>query len=255
MHANERLRYSRQIFLPQVQAGGQERLLAARALIVGIGGLGSPAAMYLAAAGVGHLVLSDFDRVELSNLQRQIVHRTGHLGEAKVVAARETLQALNPGVDVTAIDGHLEGEDLLDVVRQADVVLDCCDNFETRLAINDACFRVLTPLVSGAAIRFEGQLSVFDPRRADGPCYRCLFGDGSGPGESCEAEGIMAPVVGTIGTLQALEAIKVLLGIGQPLHGRLLLFDGEAMEWRSLRLRKDPDCRICGQARGTTGLG
>lgn len=238
-------RYSRQIFLDQVGAAGQQRLLQARALIIGMGGLGSPAAMYLAAAGVGQLVLNDFDRVELSNLQRQVIHRMTSIGEAKVLAASETIRALNPDIDVVTIDGHLDGDDLLEEIARADVVLDCCDNFETRLAVNAACFSVGTPLVSGAAIRFEGQVSVFDPGDTESPCYHCLFGDVQGPGDSCDAEGIMAPVVGIVGTMQALEAIKVLLNIGTTLRGRLLLLDGEAMEWRTLNLPKDPTCTVC----------
>lgn len=237
--------YSRQVRLHQVGRKGQQRLLASSALVVGMGGLGSPAAMYLAAAGVGHLVISDFDRVEPSNLQRQIVHRTADVGEPKAFSAQATLKALNPDVRVTALDWQLDEGELEEQVGAADVVLDCSDNFPTRFALNEACVRTGTPLVSGAAIRLEGQISTFMPAREDSPCYRCLYADGGEMAETCSQEGILAPVVGVIGTLQAVEAIKVLLDIGDTLCGRLLLFDAMELEWRTIRLRKNPNCPVC----------
>ena len=241
------IHYSRQVRLPQVGEQGQRRLLASKALIVGMGGLGSPAAMYLAAAGVGHLVISDYDRVEPSNLQRQIAHRAADIGEPKAFSARATLEALNPDVRVVALDWQLDEAELEDEVRAADVVLDCSDNFPTRFALNKASVRTSTPLVVGAAIRMEGQLSTFVPAREDSPCYRCLYTGGGEMAETCSQEGVLAPLVGVIGTLQAVEAIKVLLGIGEILCGRLLLFDATELEWRTLRLRKNPNCRVCGK--------
>jgi molybdopterin/thiamine biosynthesis adenylyltransferase len=245
----ERLRYSRQMRLPGVGEDGQRRLLAARVLIIGVGGLGSPAAMYLAAAGVGHLVLSDFDRVELSNLQRQIVHRSSDVGRLKTESAKENLLGLNPEVQVTAIDWELDGADLADEVARANVVLDCSDNFPTRFAVNAACVRAGTPLVTAAAIRMEGQVTTVLPGVPDAPCYRCLYRDDRQEmAESCAAEGVLAPVVGILGCIQATEAVKVLLGLGDTLSGFLLVLDAATMEWRKLRLRKDPQCPVCGHA-------
>ncbi len=240
------LRYSRQILLPQIGIEGQQRLLAARVLIIGVGGLGSPVAMYLAASGVGHLVLVDHDKVELSNLQRQIVHTTDRIGVAKVVSAQQMLQALNPEVLVTAIAGQLDPEALVEQVQLADAVVDCSDNFATRFALNRVCVANKTPLISGAAIRLEGQVAVFRSDRADSPCYRCLYKDMDELGESCSQTGVLAPLVGIIGSIQATETIKVLLDIGETLAGRLLLLDAFGMEWRSIKLRKDPDCPVCG---------
>lgn len=246
MNDEQLLRYSRQILLPQVGAEGQQRLLESRVLIIGVGGLGSPAAMYLAAAGVGHLVLSDFDRVDLSNLQRQIAHDSRDLGRPKVDSARDTLLALNPDVQVTALPEALEGEALLEQVTAADVVVDASDNFATRFALNAACVKARTPLVSGAAIRLEGQVAVFRPDRDDSPCYRCLYRDDAAePEQACTQTGVLAPLVGIIGSVQAMETIKVLLGVGESLTGRLLLLDGEAMNWRTLKLTKDPACPVC----------
>lgn len=246
MDAQQSERYSRQLLLPQIDAQGQQRLAESRALVIGLGGLGSPAAMYLAASGVGRLVLVDYDQVELSNLQRQVLHRTRHIGEAKVEAARETLLEINPDIRIDAVNGQLEGEALRAQVQAADVVLDCSDNLPTRFAVNAACFATGTPLVSGAAIRFEGQLSVYIPERPDSPCYRCLYGDAEGPGDECSRIGVFAPVVGTIGTLQAAEALKVLLNAGEPLCGRVAHLDGLTMEWRTMRLKRNPDCPVCG---------
>jgi adenylyltransferase/sulfurtransferase len=200
--------------------------------------------MYLAAAGIGHLVISDFDRVESSNLQRQIVHRSTDIGEAKALSASRTIKALNPDVRVTAVDWQFDDEELEDQVRQADVVLDCSDNFPTRFTLNQACVKAATPLVSGAAIRMEGQLTTFLCQQAS-PCYRCLYREEGGDYETCAAEGILAPVVGVIGTLQAVEAIKILTGVGETLCGRLLLFDAAAMVFQTLKLPKDPGCPVC----------
>jgi adenylyltransferase/sulfurtransferase len=238
------LRYSRQIMLPAIAIEGQERLRQSHALIIGLGGLGSPASMFLAAAGVGCLTLVDFDTVDLSNLQRQIVHTTERIGMPKVESARRSLQALNPDVEIRCIARQLEHGELTEQVLKADVVIDCSDNFATRFAVNRACFAVGVPLVAGAAIRWEGQVSVFSG--TEGPCYQCLYPEQGQLEETCSANGILAPVVGMIGSLQATEAIKLLTNAGVPLHGRLLLLDALTMEWRNLKLRADPACPICG---------
>ncbi|MGH8453647.1 MAG: HesA/MoeB/ThiF family protein [Nevskiales bacterium] len=236
-------RYSRQMILPQVDTHGQQTLLDSQALVIGVGGLGSAAATYLAAAGVGQLTLVDRDRVELSNLQRQIAHRHQDIGRPKAESARDTLLALNPEVRVTAINSRLDETLLTKLVGAADVVLDCSDNFPTRFALNRACVTAHKPLVSGAAIRLEGQVAVFRP---GGPCYQCLFRDEAGEvSESCEQAGILGPLVGVIGSLQALEAIKLLLGLGETLEGRLLLFDAEHARFRELKLKRDPRCPTC----------
>ena len=245
MTDDELLRYSRQILLPEFDIDGQERLRRSRALIVGLGGLGSPVAMYLAAAGVGRLTLVDFDRVDLSNLQRQIVHRTADIGRLKVESARDTLLALNPSVAVMTLPQALDEAELREQVRQADVVVDACDNLPTRLAINAACVRAGVPLVSGAAIRLEGQVLVWRPGE-EGACYRCLYRDADAAPETCAQTGVLAPVVGIVGSIQALEAIKVLTDFGETLAGRLLLLDAKRMEWRTLKVRRDPACPVCG---------
>lgn len=247
MDDSQLLRYSRQIMLPQLDALGQQKLLDATALIIGLGGLGSPAAMYLAAAGVGHLILVDFDKVELTNLQRQIVHKTDDIGRLKVESAKDTLSQLNPEIRITTIAQKLESDALTEQVRQADIVLDGSDNFATRFAVNDACVATQTPLVSGAAIRMEGQISVY-LNDGNGPCYRCLYKDEGELDNSCSENGVLAPVVGIIGSIQATEAIKIITGMGENLHGRLLLLDAMSMEWRTLTLQKDPACPVCGQA-------
>jgi len=241
----ELLRYSRQIMLPQVDAAGQQRLAESHALVVGLGGLGSPIAMYLAAAGVGHLTLNDIDAVDLSNLQRQVVHATEDIGRPKVESARDRLRALNPLVQVEIIATRLSPDELRNQVRQADVVLDGTDNFATRFALNTACIATRTPLVSGAAVRFDGQVTVFDPRLQSSPCYRCLYKEGTEEEARCTENGVLAPLVGIIGTIQANEALKLLLDIGDPLVGRLLVLDALRMEWRTLRLRRDPACPAC----------
>ena len=246
MNEEQLERYSRHITLPHVDAAGQRRLMAARVLIVGMGGLGSPIVIYLAAAGVGTLVLVDYDTVELSNLQRQVVHRTADVGRPKVESAHDHLLELNPHITAVTINGQLEGAALDEQVRSADVVVDASDNFQTRFALNAACVRSRVPLVSGAAIRMEGQVTVFLNERPDAPCYRCLYRDEGGEGDTCSLTGVLAPVVGIIGTVQATEVLKVLLGIGDTLGGRLLLLDALNMEWRTLKLRKDPACPVCG---------
>jgi adenylyltransferase/sulfurtransferase len=250
MNDNDLLRYSRQILLPQIDVRGQERLMAARFLVVGAGGLGSPAAMYLAAAGIGQLVIADHDNVELSNLQRQLLHHDKDLGRSKVDSARDSLVAINPQLRVTALHTRLAGEQLVHEVSAADVVVDCSDNFSTRFAINAACVAHRTALVSGAAVRFEGQLSAFDARDDNSPCYACLYRAGEEADQTCAENGVLAPVVGAIGTLQALEAIKLHLGLGTSLVGRLVLFDGLAHEWRTLKLPRDPACPVCSKRPG-----
>ncbi|OHC71404.1 MAG: molybdopterin biosynthesis protein MoeB [Rhodocyclales bacterium GWA2_65_20] len=242
------LRYSRHILLPQIGVEGQEKLVAARALVVGAGGLGSPAAYYLASAGVGTLVLADGDRVDLTNLQRQILHRTDALGWPKAESGQRTLLGINPECRVVAITERLEGAALDAEIAQADVVLDCCDNFATRHAVNRACVAHRVPLVSGAAIRFDGQVAVFDSRRDDAPCYHCLFPEGQDVEEvRCAVMGVFAPLTGIVGTVQAAEALKLLIGCGESLAGRLLLLDGLGMEWRSISVPRDPGCTVCGR--------
>ena len=241
----ELLRYSRQIMLPGFGIEGQERLRAASVLVVGLGGLGSPVAMYLAAAGVGRLVLADFDAVDLSNLQRQILHTTERIGLPKADSARIALAALNPEVRIETVKRSLSEETLPALMDGVDLVVDGSDNFATRFAVNAACFKSGTPLVSGAAIRTEGQVATFSGQPG-GPCYQCLYPRDGGVDETCSANGVLASVVGIIGSIQATEALKVITGLGEPLFGRLLLLDAAAMEWRSLRLTADPTCPICG---------
>ncbi len=244
------LRYSRQIMLPELDVAGQEKLLDATVLIVGLGGLGSPAALYLAAAGVGRLALCDHDQVELSNLQRQIVHNQHTLGRTKVASAADALAALNPDVALTEIPEKLAGDALTDAVGRASVVLDATDNFATRFALNAACLATGTPLVSGAAIRWEGQVAVFDPRSPASPCYRCLYEESEDGALRCAENGVIAPLVGIIGACQALETVKLITGVGETLTGYVLYLDGKRMEWRRLRLPKLPGCPACGAPPG-----
>ncbi|SDI66944.1 molybdopterin-synthase adenylyltransferase MoeB [Pseudomonas panipatensis] len=246
----ELLRYSRQILLPQIDIDGQLRLKQARALIVGLGGLGSPVALYLAAAGVGELHLADFDTVDMTNLQRQVLHDSTQVGRSKVDSAITRLSALNPQVRLVAHRQALDVDSLAAVLQQVDLVLDCCDNFTTREAVNAACVAAGKPLVSGAAIRLEGQLSVFDPRRDDSPCYHCLYGHGSEAELTCSEAGVAGPLVGLVGSLQALEALKLLAGFGEPLVGRLLLIDALSTRFRELRVKRDPQCPVCGARHG-----
>jgi adenylyltransferase/sulfurtransferase len=247
MDDHQLLRYSRHILLPEIGIEGQQRLLDAHALLIGAGGLGSPAAMYLAAAGIGTLTLCDGDSVDLTNLQRQIVHREAAVGEKKVDSARATLLGLNPGIRINAVAERLSGDRLQALVDAADVVLDGCDNFETRHAVNRACVRAGKPLVSGAGIRFDGQLAVFDLRRADSPCYACLFPEGGEMEEMrCAVMGVFAPLVGIIGAMQAAEALKLVTGAGEAMTGRLLLLDALTMDLRTVSLGRDPACAVCG---------
>lgn len=247
MNDDQLLRYSRQIMLPAFGIEGQERLRAASVLVVGLGGLGSPVAMYLAAAGVGRLLLADFDAVDLSNLQRQILHTSERVGMPKADSARLTLAALNPEVELVPVKRSLTEDTLPDLIAGVDLVVDGSDNFATRFAVNAACVAAGVPLVSGAAIRTEGQVIVF-PGKPGGPCYQCLYPRDGGVDETCAANGVLAPVVGIIGSVQATEAIKVLTGYGEPLYGRLLLLDAAVMEWRSVRLPADPACPVCSAA-------
>jgi adenylyltransferase/sulfurtransferase len=245
MDDEQLLRYSRQMMLPEIDADGQLRLAKAKVLIIGLGGLGSPVSIYLTAAGVGELVLVDFDKVDLSNLQRQIVHGNDDIGRLKVESARDHLLRLNPGVKLSLIDHRLEDEELRQQVAAADVVVDASDNFKTRFAINEACVETLTPLVSGAAIRFEAQLSVFNPADQSSPCYRCLYGDNATVEETCTENGVMSPLLGIIGSIQAAETMKLIMGIGKTLQGKLMLIDILNMEWQTATLRKNPACPVC----------
>jgi adenylyltransferase/sulfurtransferase len=246
MNDDQLLRYSRHILLPELGVEGQERLLASHALIVGAGGLGSPAAMYLAAAGVGRITICDADTVDLTNLQRQIAHRTDSVGMPKVASAKRTLGELNPDIEVIALEARLDVPALMAQVARCSVVLDCSDNFATRHAVNRACVAHRVPLVSGAAIRFDGQISVFDFRSAESPCYACLFGEDAESEEMrCAVMGVFAPLTGIVGATQAAETIKLLSGTGQTLSGRLLILDALDMEWRSMRLARDPACAVC----------
>jgi len=246
MNDGELLRYSRQIMLPEVDIAGQEKLRSAHVAIVGLGGLGSPAALYLAAAGIGTLTLVDFDTVDASNLQRQIVHRDSNVGQLKVDSARTTLLELNPELMIHTISRVLDDDDLQDLAEQVDVILDATDNFLVRYAMNSASLKARKPLVSAAAIRFEAQLTTFDPRRADSPCYACLYPAASATDQTCSENGVIAPLVGIVGAFQALEVIKLLAGIGETLVGRLLFFDAKYAEWREFKLSKAPNCPSCG---------
>lgn len=247
MSDQELLRYSRQILLQHVDIEGQFRLKNSRALIIGLGGLGSPVAFYLAAAGVGELHLADFDTVDLTNLQRQIIHDTDSIGLSKVDSAIRRLSAINPEIQLVA---HRSALDIDSLVAAVDVVLDCSDNFSTREAVNAVCVAAGKPLVSGAAIRLEGQLSVFDSRRAESPCYHCLYGHGSEAELTCSEAGVIGPLVGLVGSLQALEALKLLAGFGEPLVGKLLLIDALTTRFRELRVKRDPGCSVCRSQHG-----
>lgn len=239
-------RYARHLALAGFGAAEQARLRAATALVIGAGGLGSPALLYLAAAGIGQLVVSDFDTVDVTNLQRQVLFTTGDLGRSKAAAAAAHLRELNPETTVTPVDGRLLGEELLAAVRQADVVLDCTDNFGTRFALNLACVQARKPLVSGAAIRYEGQLAVFRLDRPGGPCYRCLWQEEAEELESCRGNGVLGPVPGVIGSLMAVEALKIASGCAPSADGKLVLYDAIENDWRQLKLERDPACPACG---------
>lgn len=246
MNDTQLLRYSRHILLDDIGIEGQQRLLDAHAVVIGAGGLGSPAALYLASGGIGRITLVDDDTVDLTNLQRQVMHTTGRVGQPKAESGRAALLAINPEIDVVALRERAGPERLLELARSASVVLDCSDNFATRHAVNRACVAAGVPLVSGAVIRFDGQLSVFDPRQPGAPCYACLFPEDSGFEDvACSTMGVFAPLVGVVGAVQAAEAMKLVAGIGQPLVGRLLLLDGKAMEWTAIGVARNPCCPVC----------
>ena len=252
MTDDQLLRYSRHILLDELGIEGQQRLLQSHALIVGAGGLGSPAVLYLGSAGVGRITVVDHDRVDTTNLQRQIAHSLERIGQSKADSARQAIAALNPDVEVTPVGQRADDATLDALVRTADVVLDCTDNFATRHAINRACVAHQKPLVSGAAIRFDGQVSVFDARRADSPCYACVFPEtATYDEERCATMGVFAPLVGIIGAMQAAEALKLLCGIGEPLTGRMLMLDGRAMVWNDIRVGRDTACPVCSAAHNT----
>ncbi|EBA01146.1 molybdopterin-synthase adenylyltransferase MoeB [Marinobacter sp. ELB17] len=242
---DELLRYSRQILMPNFDIAGQQALKSARVLIVGSGGLGCPVALYLGAAGVGHLTLVDDDHIEVANLQRQIAFETAQMGESKAERLADRIRGINPLITVDVIRQRLEGEDFDAPVTQASLVLDCCDNFNTRFALNRACVKAGVPLVSGAAIRGEGQISVYDSRQPQSPCYHCLYPEQGNEDLTCSEAGVIAPLVGMIGAAQAMEAIKVISGVGKTLVGRLLIVDAWRMEWREMKLAKDPACPVC----------
>jgi molybdopterin/thiamine biosynthesis adenylyltransferase len=247
MTDDQLLRYSRHILLDALGIEGQTRILAAHALVVGAGGLGSPAALYLASAGIGKITLVDDDTVDFTNLQRQILHTQARVGMAKATSGQQAMAAINPEIEIVPLQQRLSGAALDTLVATADVVLDCSDNFTTRHAINRACAHHRKPLVSGAAIRFDGQISVYDLRRDDSPCYHCLFPEGEDVEEvRCAVMGVFAPLTGIIGTMQAAEALKLVAGIGETLTGRLQLLDALTMEWNTVRFRKDGDCAVCG---------
>ena len=246
MTPEQQARYARHIRLPQIGEQGQQAILDASALIVGVGGLGAPAAMYLAAAGIGRLVLSDYDIVETSNLQRQIIHREAAVGENKVDSGRQTLAALNSECQVDVIGYQLDDDELREAIDSVDIVLDCSDNYPTRFAVNRFCVETATPLVTGAAIRLEGQIMNYQPG-LDSACYQCLYTEAYGNEESCELEGILGPVVGVIGTMQAVQTLLLLAGQGEEMANRLLLFDALSMHWQSVRLPKNPTCPACGK--------
>ena len=243
MNDQDLLRYSRQIILPEVGIEGQQALLDSTMLLIGVGGLGSPSAMYLAAAGVGHLIIADFDKVELSNLQRQVIHHTDDIGEFKVDSAKAKMLSINPDVKITTVK-DLDENNLNAWVEKSDIVLDGTDNFDTRFKINKACVEQKTPLVSAAVIRFEGQLSVFKGYEVDNPCYQCLYSEEGNSDENCTDNGILAPVAGMLGTMQALQAIKVVLSLGEQLVGKLMMIDALDLTFRSVKINKDSACKI-----------
>lgn len=244
MTPSDESRYSRQIKLPQIGQKGQQKILNSSVLIIGMGGLGSPSAMYLAAAGIGHLIISDFDVVEESNLQRQIIHQTKNIGDLKAHSARQTLQQINPECEVEMIDHELDDEELEETIKKVDIVLDCSDNFPTRFAVNRYCVNSKTPLVSAAAIRMEGQILCVIPE-VDGPCYQCLYNKQYENAQTCEMEGVLGPVVGVMGTLQALNSLLILTGHTEQITGKLMLFDGLNMQWQQVQVPRNPQCPVC----------
>lgn len=244
MNDDQLLRYSRHILLPQVDVAGQQALLDAHVLVLGVGGLGSPVAMYLAAAGVGELTLLDFDTVDLSNLQRQVVHTEGSIGFSKVESARERLEQLNSGIKVNTLARKLDEPELLEMVRSADLVVDCSDRYSSRFALNRVCVAARKPLVSGAAMGLDGQLISFDFRKESSPCYACLYQPSSDEGPSCAEAGVLAPLVGVIGTMQALAAVKIIIGLDTPL-AELQCFDARSSRWQALKLSRRASCEVC----------
>ena len=248
MKDEELLRYSRQIMLPAFDVEGQERIIQSKVLVIGLGGLGCPVAMYLTAAGVGELTLVDFDEVDLSNLQRQIAHGQLNIGQPKVESAAQTLLGLNESVKLNVINKKLSDEEMAAQVELHDAIVDCSDNFTTRYLLNKLAVKYSKPLISGAAVRMEGQISVFDMRDSESPCYHCLYGDMGDENLSCAENGILAPVVGVIGSLQALETLKCVARVGKSLKGRLMVFDALSLEWRTMKLSKDPKCKVCSQS-------
>lgn len=245
MNDEQLLRYSRQVLLPQIDFDGQQRLLNSHVLVIGLGGLGSPVALYLAAAGVGQLTLVDDDQVELSNLQRQIIHRQNTIGLAKVDSAAETIAALNSEIKVNAVTQRLKQTELERYIATADIVVDCSDNFETRFLLNTVTQQLKKPLVSGAAIRMEGQVTVYDPRQLGSSCYRCLYQDNGELQQTCSETGVLSPLLGVIGSIQAIETVKLITQIGQSLAGRLLILDALTMSWREIKLKPNPSCPVC----------
>jgi molybdopterin/thiamine biosynthesis adenylyltransferase len=251
MQDTELLRYSRHILLNDIGIEGQQRIRDARALVIGAGGLGSPLAMYLACAGIGHLTVVDHDTVDLTNLQRQIAHHTDAIGQPKVESLRRTLQALNPDVGLTTLQTRADTQLLNTLVAQVDIVFDCCDNFQTRHAVNAACVHHAKPLVSGAAVQFDGQISVYDTRFAQAPCYACAFAPTVTVEEQqCATLGVFAPLVGIIGAMQAAEGLKLIAEVGRNLQGRLLMLDGRTMEWTEIGLPRNAHCPVCAENRG-----
>jgi len=246
MNDHELLRYSKQIMLPQIDIEGQQKINDSTILIIGMGGLGSPTALYLAATGVGHIIIADFDQVELSNLQRQIIHSTSDIGDDKVNSAKSKLLELNPNITVTVVNEIMHSDNLASLIQDVDIVLDGTDNFESRFEINKSCVEHHKPLISAAVIRFEGQISVFRGYEVDQPCYQCLYSEQGDGRDSCVENGVLAPVAGLVGTIQALQAIKVLLGLGEQLCGELLLIDGLDLSFRKVKIVKDSECPICG---------
>lgn len=248
MNDEQLLRYSRHIMLPEIEIDGQDKLIDAKVAVIGLGGLGSPIAMYLASSGIGQLTLVDDDEVDQSNLQRQIAHGETDIGHAKVESARVSIDRLNSATEVSTVNRRLDSQEMLELCGEMDVVVDATDNFSTRYVINEACLTSETPLVSGAAIRMEGQISVFDFRDSDSPCYRCLYRDGADEELNCAQNGVVAPLVGVVGCIQAMETLKVVAGFGETLAGWVLYFDAKRMEWRKFKLNKNPSCPSCGSA-------
>lgn len=248
MNDDQLLRYSRQILLPNFDEDKQQKLLDAHIVIMGLGGLGSPVALYLAAAGAGKLTLVDFDNVDLSNLQRQIIHNTHTVDQSKVESAESAIKQLNPHIETVCINQKLQQQNLEELLASADLLVDATDNFDSRFMINRACYNTKTPLVSGAAIRMEGQVSVFDFQNPESPCYRCLYDEDGEEDTSCSENGVMAPMVGIIGSIQAMEAIKLITGYGETLTGKLLITDAMYQDWRSMKFKKAPNCPVCGNS-------